>query len=229
MPCGITKITIKILHTESYKITCFMAGECGIFYDKNIPKNRNMRAIVQRVKNAQVSVNGGIIGRIGKGLLVYLGVGRDDDETDAVFIADKIVNLRIFADSEGKMNPVRDKASEMPDGRQGRPVSNRMNLSVKDTALQPLRQSSGRVGSGQAGQILVISSFTLFGDCRKGRRPGFDLAAQPETAEKLYEKVVELVKAEGLEVQKGVFAAYMDVTAANDGPINFLLDSKRQF
>ena len=213
MPCGITKITIKILHTESYKITCFMAGECGIFYDKNIPKNRNMRAIVQRVKNAQVSVNGGIIGQIGKGLLVYLGVGRDDDETDAVFIADKIVNLRIFADSEGKMNPVRDKASEMPDGRQGRPVSNRMNLSVKDTA----------------GQILVISNFTLFGDCRKGRRPGFDLAAQPETAEKLYEKVVELVKAEGLEVQTGVFAAYMDVTAANDGPINFLLDSKRQF
>jgi D-tyrosyl-tRNA(Tyr) deacylase len=160
------------------------------FYDKNIPKNKNMRAIVQRVKTAQVSVNGGITGRIGKGLLVYLGVGKDDDETDAVFIADKIVNLRIFADSNEKMN-----------------------LSVKDTA----------------GQILVISNFTLFGDCRKGRRPGFDLAAQPETAEKLYEKVVELVKAEGLEVQKGVFAAYMDVTASNDGPINFLLDSKRQF
>jgi len=165
-----------------------------------------MRAIIQRVKNAQVSVNGGIIGRIGKGLLVYLGVGKGDDETDAVFIADKIVNLRIFADSNEKMN-----------------------LSVKDTALRLLRQSSGQVGSGQAGQILVISNFTLFGDCRKGRRPGFDLAAQPETAEKLYEKVVELVKAEGLEVQTGVFAAYMDVTASNDGPINFLLDSKRQF
>jgi D-tyrosyl-tRNA(Tyr) deacylase len=160
-----------------------------------------MRAIVQRVKTAQVSVNGGITGRIGKGLLVYLGVGKDDDETDAAFIADKIVNLRIFADSNEKMN-----------------------LSVKDTALRPLRQSSG-----WAGQILVISNFTLFGDCRKGRRPGFDLAAQPETAEKLYEKVVELVKAEGLEVQTGVFAAYMDVTASNDGPINFLLDSKRQF
>ncbi|MGB8226716.1 MAG: D-aminoacyl-tRNA deacylase [Sedimentisphaerales bacterium] len=165
-----------------------------------------MRAIVQRVKNAQVSVNGGITGQIGKGLLVYLGVGRDDDETDAVFIADKIVNLRIFADSNEKMN-----------------------LSVKDTAFRPLRQNSGQVGSGRAGQILIISNFTLFGDCRKGRRPGFDLAAQPETAEKLYEKVAELVKAEGLEVQKGVFAAYMDVTAANDGPINFLLDSKRQF
>ena len=172
-----------------------------------------MRAIVQRVKNAQVSVNGNIVGRIDAGLLVYLGVGKDDKESDAAFIADKIANLRIFADSNEKMNPVRDKASEMPDGRQGRPVSNRMNLSVKDTA----------------GQVLVVSNFTLFGDCRKGRRPGFDLAAEPDCANRLYEKVVELVKAEGLEVQKGVFAAYMDVTASNDGPSNFLLDSKRQF
>ena len=149
-----------------------------------------MRAIVQRVKNAQVSVDGNIVGQIGAGLLVYLGVGKDDNETDAVFIADKIANLRIFADSNEKMN-----------------------LSVKDTA----------------GQVLVVSNFTLFGDCRKGRRPGFDLAAEPDCANRLYEKVVELVKAEGLEVQKGVFAAYMDVTASNDGPSNFLLDSKRQF
>ena len=149
-----------------------------------------MRAIVQRVKNAQVSVNSNIVGQIGAGLLVYLGVGKDDGESDAAFIADKIANLRIFADSNEKMN-----------------------LSVKDTA----------------GQILIVSNFTLFGDCRKGRRPGFDLAAEPDCANRLYEKVVELVKAEGLEVQKGVFAAYMDVTASNDGPSNFLLDSKRQF
>ena len=149
-----------------------------------------MRAVVQRVKNAQVFVNGNIVGQINAGLLVYLGVGKDDGESDAAFIADKIANLRIFADSNEKMN-----------------------LSVKDTA----------------GQILVVSNFTLFGDCRKGRRPGFDLAAEPDCANRLYEKVVELVKAEGLEVQKGVFAAYMDVTASNDGPSNFLLDSKRQF
>ncbi len=149
-----------------------------------------MRAVVQRVKNAQVAVNGSVIGQIGKGLLVYLGVGKDDNEADAAFIADKIVNLRVFADDNDKMN-----------------------LNVKDAG----------------GQVLIVSNFTLFGDCRKGRRPGFDLAAQPETAEKLYEKVAELVKAEGLEVQKGVFAAYMDVTASNDGPINFLLDSKKQF
>ncbi len=149
-----------------------------------------MRAIVQRVKGAQAAVDGDIVGQISGGLLVYLGVGKDDDETDAFFIADKIANLRIFADSNDKMN-----------------------LNVKDTA----------------GQMLIVSNFTLFGDCRKGRRPGFDLAAQPQQAERLYEKVVELVKAEGLEVQKGVFAASMDVTASNDGPVNFLLDSKKQF
>jgi D-tyrosyl-tRNA(Tyr) deacylase len=149
-----------------------------------------MRAVIQRVKDARVLVNDGIVGQIGKGLLVYLGVGKDDDESDAVFIADKIANLRIFADSNDKMN-----------------------LSVKDTA----------------GQVLMVSNFTLFGDCRKGRRPGFDMAAGPVQAERLYEKVVELIKAEGLEVQKGVFAACMDVKASNDGPINFLIDSKRQF
>ena len=149
-----------------------------------------MRAIVQRVKNAKVTVNGNIVGQTGVGLLVYLGIGKGDDEPDAAFIADKIVNLRIFTDADDKMN-----------------------LSVKDTK----------------GQVLVVSNFTLFGDCRKGRRPGFDLAAEPAMAEKLYEKVVELIKAQSLDVQKGIFAAYMDVTASNDGPINFLLDSKKLF
>ena len=149
-----------------------------------------MRAVVQRVRNAQVSVDGNMVGQIKAGLLVYLGVGKGDGEADAAFIADKITNLRIFADSNDKMN-----------------------LNVK----------------GAAGQVLIVSNFTLFGDCRKGRRPDFDMAAEPVQAERLYEKVVELVKAEGLEVQKGVFAAYMDVTASNDGPINFLIDSKRQF
>ncbi len=135
-------------------------------------------------------MDGKVIGQINAGLLVYLGVGKDDGESDALFTADKIANLRIFADGNGKMN-----------------------LSVKDTA----------------GQALVVSNFTLFGDCRKGRRPGFDLAAEPEIAEKLYEKVVELIRAEGIDVQKGIFAAYMDVTACNDGPINFLIDSKKLF
>lgn len=149
-----------------------------------------MRAIVQRVKNAKVIVDEKISGQINAGLLVYLGVGKDDDESDAAFMADKISNLRIFADANDKMN-----------------------LNVKDIN----------------GGILVVSNFTLFGDCRKGRRPGFDLAAKPSIAEKLYEKVVELLKAEKIDIQTGIFAAYMDVTASNDGPINFLLDSKRQF
>jgi len=149
-----------------------------------------MRAIVQRVKNASVTVDGRIVGTMNAGLLVYLGVGKGDEESDAVFISDKIVNLRIFTDSNDKMN-----------------------LGVKDVK----------------GDILLISNFTLYGDCRKGRRPGFDLAAEPAIAEKLYERVCELVRAEGLNVQKGIFAADMDVTASNDGPINFLLDSKRQF
>jgi D-tyrosyl-tRNA(Tyr) deacylase len=165
-----------------------------------------MRAIVQRVKNARVSVDGSVVGQINAGLLVYLGVGKDDGQSDAEFIADKIVNLRIFADSDGKMN-----------------------LSVKDTSLRHGSTSLTTGGSGQAGQVLVVSNFTLFGDCRKGRRPGFDLAAEPVIAEELYEKVVQLIKTEGLDVQKGVFAAYMDVTASNDGPINFLLDSKKLF
>jgi D-tyrosyl-tRNA(Tyr) deacylase len=180
-----------------------------------------MRAIVQRVKNARVTVEGKTVGQIDFGMLVYLGIGKGDSEADAIFMAEKIANLRIFADENDKMNPVRDKASEMPDGRQGRPVSNRMNLSVKDVAL--------RHGSGRAGQVLIVSNFTLFGDCRKGRRPGFDLTAEPETANKLYEKVVELIRQEGVEVQNGVFAANMQVYSQNDGPINFLLDSGRLF
>jgi D-tyrosyl-tRNA(Tyr) deacylase len=149
-----------------------------------------MRAIVQRVNNATVTIDGQIRGQIGKGLLVYLGVGQGDSESDATYITDKIVNLRIFEDENQKMN-----------------------LSVKDVKAE----------------IMIISNFTLYGDCRKGRRPGFDLAAEPAIAEKLYEKVVELVKAQGFNVQTGIFAADMDVTASNDGPINCLVDSKRLF
>ena len=165
-----------------------------------------MRAVVQRVKKARVSVDGEVVGQIGAGLLVYLGVGKEDGQADAEFVAEKISNLRIFADDEGKMN-----------------------LSVKDKALRHGSTSLTTGGSGQAGQVLVVSNFTLFGDCRKGRRPGFDLAAEPGRAEELYEKVARLIEAEGVAVEKGVFAAYMDVTASNDGPINFLIDSKKQF
>jgi D-tyrosyl-tRNA(Tyr) deacylase len=149
-----------------------------------------MRMVCQRVLEAKVTVNGRLVGSIGRGLLVYLGVGKGDTINDAQFMADKIVNLRIFADQAGKMN-----------------------LNVQDVA----------------GSILLISNFTLHGDCRKGRRPGFDAAAEPTLAEQLYEKVAGLIAAQGLSVEKGVFGEYMQVTSINDGPINFLLDSSKLF
>jgi D-tyrosyl-tRNA(Tyr) deacylase len=149
-----------------------------------------MRAVIQRVLEATVKVNDKLVGQIGKGLLVYLGVGKEDGLKDAEFIADKLVNLRIFADEAGKMN-----------------------RSVLDVG----------------GQILLVSNFTLYGDCRKGRRPGFDAAAEPVLAQQLYEKVIELVGKSGIAVEKGVFGEYMYVSSINDGPVTFLLDSSRLF
>jgi D-tyrosyl-tRNA(Tyr) deacylase len=149
-----------------------------------------MRVVVQRVLRAKVEVEGAVAGEIGQGLLVYLGVGEGDTERDAEFIADKLVNLRIFGDSADKMN-----------------------LSVQDVS----------------GDILLISNFTVQGDCRKGRRPGFDGAAEPGVAERLYERVAELVGKSNVRVEKGVFAAHMHVSSVNDGPVTFLLDSGRVF
>ncbi|MHC4095903.1 MAG: D-aminoacyl-tRNA deacylase [Planctomycetota bacterium] len=149
-----------------------------------------MRFVCQRVLNAQVEVNGQSVGRIEQGLLLYLGVGKEDTLKDAEFIAEKLVNLRIFPDEAGKMN-----------------------LSLLDVG----------------GAVLLVSNFTLHGDCRKGRRPGFDAAAAPQLAEQLYEKVADLIARQGVSVEKGVFGEYMHVTSTNDGPINFLLDSSRLF
>jgi D-tyrosyl-tRNA(Tyr) deacylase len=137
-----------------------------------------------------VEVDGQVIGSVGRGLLVYLGVGKEDTEADAQFLADKLANLRIFADEAGKMN-----------------------RSVMEVA----------------GGVLLVSNFTLQGDCRKGRRPGFDAAADPQLAEPLYEKVAELIAREDIPVAKGSFGAHMHVTSINDGPVTFLLDSKRLF
>ncbi len=149
-----------------------------------------MRAVVQRVSQAKVEVDGKVAGQIGDGLLAYLGVGNGDTEKDAEFTAEKLVNLRIFSDSAGKMN-----------------------LSVRD------------VGGG----ILLVSNFTLHGNCRKGRRPGFDAAAEPALAQRLYERVAEMISASGVPVEKGIFAAHMHVSSVNDGPVTFLLDSSRLF
>ncbi len=146
-----------------------------------------MRAVVQRVLQGRVEVNGQQVSHIDKGLLVYLSVGKTDTVRDAQFMAEKLVNLRIFADEAGKMN-------------------------------------RGLLDVG--GSILLVSNFTLHGDCRKGRRLSFDAAAEPELAQQLYEKLIELIAEQGVAVEKGAFGEHMQVSSVNDGPVTFLLDSE---
>jgi D-tyrosyl-tRNA(Tyr) deacylase len=145
---------------------------------------------VQRVSEAAVTVGGEPASAIGPGLLVLLGVGREDAEADADYLADKIAHLRIFEDDAGQMN-----------------------LSVLETR----------------GAVLVVSQFTLYGDARRGRRPGFSTAAPPDEANRLYRYFVTRVAALGLEVKEGVFRAMMDVRLVNHGPVTLLLDSTRAF
>lgn len=144
-----------------------------------------MRAVLQRVSHARVTVDGEEVGRIGRGLLVLLGVAPTDTPEHARWLAEKIVGLRIFADSEGKMN-----------------------LGVAD------------VGGG----LLIVSQFTLYGDCAKGRRPSFINAAQPEIAIPLYEEFINAVKAQGVPVATGRFGAMMQVELVNDGPVTLIID-----
>ena len=149
-----------------------------------------MRAVVQRVSRAQVTVAGRCIGKINAGLLVLLGVHRDDLDQDGVALADKIANLRVFEDEEGIMN-----------------------LSLLETG----------------GAMLVVSQFTLLGDCRKGRRPSYSTAAPPEVANRLYESFVNAVRQQGITVATGQFQAMMEVELVNSGPVTLLLDSTRLF
>lgn len=149
-----------------------------------------MRAVVQRVGRAGVTVAAERIAEIGGGLLVLLGVEQGDNEQAADYLADKIAGLRVFEDQQGKMN-----------------------LSVADIA----------------GELLVVSQFTLLADCRKGRRPGFSRAAAPELAEPLCRYFVERLQLRGLQVQTGRFQAEMAVDLVNEGPVTIMLDSQRQF
>jgi D-tyrosyl-tRNA(Tyr) deacylase len=146
-----------------------------------------MKALLQRVSTASVSVDQGLVGNIKFGFVVLLGVGHEDSQSDIDYLVNKIVNLRVFEDS-----------------------SNKMNLSLKDVG----------------GQVLAISQFTLFADCRKGRRPSFAKAAPPEMANNLYEQFVQKLKEQDITVATGVFQSYMQVEIHNDGPVTIMLDSK---
>ena len=149
-----------------------------------------MRAVVQRVDRAAVEVEGAMVGSVGKGLLVLLGVEKEDTDRDLEYLLDKVAGLRIFEDEQEKMN-----------------------LSVAD------------VGGG----LLVVSQFTLYGDCRKGKRPSFDKAAGAEKANAYYEKFVAGARSKGLSVGTGKFQAHMLVSLVNNGPVTILLDSKKNF
>ena len=149
-----------------------------------------MRACIQRVQRASVKVDDDVVGEIGAGLLVLLGVGVGDEESDARWLAEKICDLRIFADHEDKVN-----------------------LSLHDVG----------------GELLAVSQFTLYADCRKGRRPSFIAAAQPEIGERLYETFVVAVGIRGIRVATGQFGAKMQVALVNEGPFTLLLDSQKLF
>ncbi|KGP71017.1 D-aminoacyl-tRNA deacylase [Pontibacillus yanchengensis] len=148
-----------------------------------------MRAVIQKGKQASVTIDGQVTGQIEKGLVVLLGVTHDDTEEDAKYVAEKIVNLRIFDDDQGKMN-----------------------YSLKDIE----------------GQFLSISQFTLYGDCRKGRRPNFMNAAKPEPANELYQTFNSLVREQGIEVETGSFGEMMDVQLTNVGPVTLIIESENR-
>jgi len=147
-----------------------------------------MKAVIQRVRSAEVYVEGRLSGKIGKGLLVFIGVGKGDGEEDIAYMTSKLPELRIFEDASGKFN-----------------------LSLKEIG----------------GEMLIVSQFTLYGDCRKGRRPSFTQAEEPTVAKNLYDRFVSELRGKGIAVQTGEFQAKMDVHLINDGPVTLLLDSKK--
>jgi D-tyrosyl-tRNA(Tyr) deacylase len=209
-----------------------------------------LKAVIQRVFNASVSVDGVLKGAIDGGLLVYLGVASDDDARDAKWIADKIAFIRLFDDAKGRMNlsitdivncqPV-NHSNDMVNGNivnrtdfsVNGDVDNHANACVNELAVKceknTLNGDEMPVGSRiftPIYGILVISQFTLLGDARKGRRPSWEKAAPPEMAKRLYEHCIACIRAHGLICETGVFQAHMEVKSINDGPVTILLDSK---
>ncbi|MEA2097263.1 MAG: D-aminoacyl-tRNA deacylase [Candidatus Cloacimonadota bacterium] len=144
-----------------------------------------MKLVIQRVKHAEVEVNGRKVSRIGKGLLILIGISKNDDGSQIGWLAKKVVELRIFEDEQDKMN-----------------------LSLKDIN----------------GEILLVSQFTLYGSCKKGRRPDFLNAAQPEKAEKMYLDFAEAIKQNGIVAKLGKFGEHMDITLLNNGPVTMILE-----
>jgi D-aminoacyl-tRNA deacylase len=168
---------------------------------EGLPK-KNMRAVVQRVTRAEVRVGGSAVGRVRSGLVVLVGIAKEDTDASGQFLAEKIVHLRIFNDDEGRMN----------------------------RSLLEMRAGLAAGKDVDAGPgILCVSQFTLYGDCRKGRRPSYDRAAPPEAARPLYQKFVEQLRSFGVPVQTGEFQAMMEVALVNDGPVTVLLDSEKVF
>ncbi len=147
-----------------------------------------MKVVVQRVSQAEVCVDGRSVGKISRGALIFIGVSKDDTKEDADYLAQKVTQLRMFEDQNGKMN----------------------------------------ISAVEAGaEMLVVSQFTLYGDCRKGRRPSFDQAADPAKGQELYDYFVSVLRAQNKKVETGKFQAMMDVELVNDGPVTFVLDSLR--
>ena len=149
-----------------------------------------MRAVVQRVTSATVTVEGRVVGAIKAGVLVYVGITHDDGPDDTAYVANKIASLRVFDDADGRLS------------RSGRDVG---------------------------GEVLLVSQFTLYGDCRRGRRPSFDKAAAPAAAKAVYEALADAVRGLGVPVRLGTFQAHMVVASNNDGPVTLLIDSGKEF
>ena len=197
-----------------------------------------MKAVVQRARCASVTVDGKITGRISRGLLVYLGVAREDGEKDAAWMAEKIANLRIFEDTQGKMNlSIKDIITEdiLAEKNLSNENSSIENLSNENLSNDNLLKASltqnglskdgiAADGEGPVG-VLAVSQFTLLGDAAKGRRPYYGDAADPEKANALYVYFMEKVREQGLPCESGVFQAHMDVRYTNDGPVTIILES----